>query len=149
MRVDFFFSINIFVEGREDKIFIKWLLGDVLSELDVDVKECEGKNCQEAVARGYETDGMKLIISDRDYKFIYSAYEKELKVIEKSAIEGFYLRVEERKIKEVYQQIDKLEKSKIKNETYKYKQYYYFYPLFISLLSLMFYVYLRNKRGSE
>ena len=51
-------------------------------------------------------------------------------------------------LKEVYKKIDELEKSKIKNETFTYKNYYYFYPLFIALLSLLLYVYLRNKRGS-
>ncbi len=51
-------------------------------------------------------------------------------------------------LKEVYKKIDALEKSEIKNETFSYKKYYYFYPLFIALLSLLFYVYLRNKRGS-
>ncbi|QOP43118.1 VWA domain-containing protein [Sulfurimonas sediminis] len=51
-------------------------------------------------------------------------------------------------LKEVYEKIDELEKSEIKNETFSYKNYYYFYPLFIALLSLLLYVYLRNKRGS-
>ena len=48
----------------------------------------------------------------------------------------------------VYKQINKLEKSEIKNETFTYLKYYYFYPLFIGLISLMLYIYLRNKRGS-
>jgi Ca-activated chloride channel family protein len=47
----------------------------------------------------------------------------------------------------VYEKIDALEKSEIKNETFTYLKYYYIYPLFVSLLSLMLYVYLRNKRG--
>jgi len=51
-------------------------------------------------------------------------------------------------LKEVYAKINELEKSEIKNETFSYKNYYYFYPLFIALLSLLFYVYIRNKRGS-
>ena len=50
-------------------------------------------------------------------------------------------------LKEVYKKIDELEKSEIKNETFTYLKYYYTYPLFISLISLMLYVYLRNKRG--
>ena len=50
-------------------------------------------------------------------------------------------------LKKVYETIDKLESSKIKNETFTYLKYYYFYPLFIGLISLMLYVYLRNKRG--
>lgn len=51
-------------------------------------------------------------------------------------------------LKEVYKKIDELEKSEIKNETFSYKNYYYFFPLFIALLSLLLYVYMRNKRGS-
>jgi Ca-activated chloride channel family protein len=47
----------------------------------------------------------------------------------------------------VYKKIDELEKSEIKNERYTYLKYYYFYPLFIGLIALMLYVYLRNKRG--
>jgi len=48
---------------------------------------------------------------------------------------------------EVYKKIDELEKSEIKNETFTYLHYYYFYPLFIGFISLMLYIYLRNKRG--
>jgi len=48
----------------------------------------------------------------------------------------------------VYKQINKLEKSEIKNETFTYLKYYYFYPLFVGLIALMLYIYLRNKRGS-
>ncbi|WP_324171056.1 VWA domain-containing protein [Sulfurimonas sp.] len=51
-------------------------------------------------------------------------------------------------LEEVYAMIDKLEKSKIQAQTFSYIKYYYTYPLFLSLLSLMLYVYLRNKRGS-
>jgi Ca-activated chloride channel family protein len=50
-------------------------------------------------------------------------------------------------LKEVYKTIDKLEKSEIRGESFTNLKYYYQFPLFISLLSLMLYVYLRNKRG--
>ena len=49
-------------------------------------------------------------------------------------------------LKFIYEKIDKLEKSEIKNETFSYLNYYYFYPLFVAFVSLMLYVYLRNKR---
>jgi len=52
-------------------------------------------------------------------------------------------------LKAVYERIDELEKVDIKNETFTYLKYYYFYPLFIALLSLMLYIYLRNRRGSN
>lgn len=50
-------------------------------------------------------------------------------------------------LKEVYKKIDELEKSEIKSESFTYIKYYYAFPLFISLISLMLYVFLRNKRG--
>jgi Ca-activated chloride channel family protein len=48
----------------------------------------------------------------------------------------------------VYAKIDALEKAEIKNESYTSIEYYYVYPLFLALLSLMLYVYLRNKQGA-
>ena len=48
---------------------------------------------------------------------------------------------------DVYKKIDELEKSEIKTESFTYLKYYYLYPLFIAFISLMLYVYLRNKRG--
>lgn len=48
---------------------------------------------------------------------------------------------------DIYKEIDALEKSEIKSETFTYLKYYYMYPLFIALLSLMFYSFLRNKRA--
>lgn len=50
-------------------------------------------------------------------------------------------------LKSVYNKIDELEKSEIKNESFTYQNYYYVLPLFISLISLMLYVFMRNKRG--
>jgi len=50
-------------------------------------------------------------------------------------------------LKAVYQKIDELEKSEIKSESFTYLKYYYVYPLFIALISLMLYTFLRNKRG--
>jgi len=50
-------------------------------------------------------------------------------------------------LKEVYKTIDALEKSEIKGESFSYIKYYYHFPLLISFLSLMLYIYLRNKRG--
>ena len=52
-------------------------------------------------------------------------------------------------LQEIYKKINKLEKVKIKNETFSYLHYFYFYPLFIGLITLLLYVYLRNKRGAQ
>lgn len=50
-------------------------------------------------------------------------------------------------LKQIYAQIDELEKSDIDTNSYTYKSYYYLYPVFIGLMSLLLYVYLRNRRG--
>jgi len=52
-------------------------------------------------------------------------------------------------LKAVYAKIDELEKVEIKNESYTYLKYYYVYPLFLGFISLMLYVYLRNKDGGH
>jgi len=52
-------------------------------------------------------------------------------------------------LKEIYKKIDTLEKSEIKNESFTYMKYYYIYPLFLGFISLMLYIYLRNKRGAN
>jgi Ca-activated chloride channel family protein len=52
-------------------------------------------------------------------------------------------------LEEVYKLIDKLEKSQIQNESFSYLEYYYIYPLFLGFLSLMLYVYMRNKIGTN
>lgn len=51
------------------------------------------------------------------------------------------------RLQEVYKKIDELEKSEIQGESFTLTHYYYQFPLFVALLSLMLYVYLRNKRG--
>jgi Ca-activated chloride channel family protein len=50
-------------------------------------------------------------------------------------------------LQDVYKKIDELEKSEIKSESFNYLHYYFIYPLFIGFISLMLYIYLRNKRG--
>jgi len=47
----------------------------------------------------------------------------------------------------IYETINSLEKSKIDQNRVVLKEYYYFYPLFISFLALLFFVYHQNKRG--
>lgn len=50
-------------------------------------------------------------------------------------------------LENIYKKIDELETSEIKAQTFSYIKYYYFYPLFISLISLLLYIFLKNKRG--
>jgi Ca-activated chloride channel family protein len=51
-------------------------------------------------------------------------------------------------LKKIYEMIDNLEKSKIEQNKVILKEYYFFYPLMISFLSLLFFVYLKNKKGN-
>ncbi|MEY3091049.1 MAG: hypothetical protein RL113_1365, partial [Pseudomonadota bacterium] len=50
-------------------------------------------------------------------------------------------------LSEIYEQIDKLEATKIDNKKIVQHTYLYIYPLFLSLLSLLFFIYLRNSKG--
>jgi Ca-activated chloride channel family protein len=49
-------------------------------------------------------------------------------------------------LKDIYVAIDKLEKSKIDQNKIVVKEYYFFYPLMFSFLSLLFFVYFKNRR---
>ncbi len=49
-------------------------------------------------------------------------------------------------LEEIYEHINKLEKSKIDQNKIILKEYYFFFPLFIAFLSLVFYVFLKNRR---
>lgn len=49
------------------------------------------------------------------------------------------------RLKNIYKTIDKLEKSKIKSNKYIKKHYYFSYPLNLAMLTLLLYLYLRNK----
>jgi len=47
----------------------------------------------------------------------------------------------------VYDEIDKLEATKIDNKKIVQHTYLYIYPLFLAILSLLLFIYLRNSRG--
>jgi len=49
-------------------------------------------------------------------------------------------------LEEIYNTIDGLEKSEIEQNKIIVKEYYFFYPLIVSFLSLLFFVYFKNKR---
>lgn len=50
-------------------------------------------------------------------------------------------------LSKVYEEIDRLEKSKITASDFVKKEYLYMYPLFIAILSLLFYLYYRYREG--
>lgn len=49
-------------------------------------------------------------------------------------------------LKDIYTTINQLEKSKIDQNKIIVKEFYFFYPLMLSFLSLLFFVYFKNKR---
>ena len=49
-------------------------------------------------------------------------------------------------LKQIYNTIKKKKKSKIQRHKIVLKEYYFFYPLFISFLSLLLFVYIKNKK---
>lgn len=51
-------------------------------------------------------------------------------------------------LKKVYTMIDQLEKSEIDSEKYIKKSYFFQYPLFLAFISLLFFTFLLNKRGT-
>lgn len=48
-------------------------------------------------------------------------------------------------LKEIYKEIDNLEKSEIETNKITLKEYLFFYPLFLAVISLIFFIYLKNK----
>ena len=73
--------------------------------------------------------------------------EDYLKLISYKTDGQFFAASNKDALKEIYEKIDRLEKSKIESEKYIKKSYYYEYPLFLAFLALLFYTYLLNKRG--
>jgi Ca-activated chloride channel family protein len=61
----------------------------------------------------------------------------------------FYAAETKNALKKIYADIDRLETSKIKSKKIVQNDYYYTYPLFVSILALLFFVYLRTAKGLE
>ncbi len=60
----------------------------------------------------------------------------------------FFAANSKEQLRDIYNEIDKLEKSEIKSDKFIQKTYLYQYPLFLSLIFLLLYLYLINKRGA-
>jgi len=50
-------------------------------------------------------------------------------------------------LNKIYDEIDKLEASKLNNKRVVEHTYFYLYPLFLAILSLLLFIYFRNQRG--
>jgi len=76
------------------------------------------------------------------------AYDRRLLefIAEESGGASYYA-ADAEALKQVYEKIDRLEKSKIARDDYTFKAYFYIYPLFVAFFTLLMYVYMRNRRG--
>jgi Ca-activated chloride channel family protein len=58
----------------------------------------------------------------------------------------FFLARDGTELEKIYEYIDKLEKREIKDTTYTIKEYLYFYPLLLAILSLTIFITIKNRR---
>lgn len=56
-----------------------------------------------------------------------------------------YIAYSKEDLNDIYKQIDSLEKSKIDNNKITLKEYLFFYPLFLAIISLILFVFLKNR----
>ena len=66
--------------------------------------------------------------------------------LSKSSGGKFYIANSKSDLESIYNNINKLEKSKIQQNKIVLKEYYFIYPLFIAFFTLIFFVFLKNKR---
>jgi len=60
----------------------------------------------------------------------------------------FYKAYESRQLEKIYEEIDRLEKSEIRDTGYTFKEYYFQYPLALSFVTLLLYIILRRRRAN-
>ena len=70
-----------------------------------------------------------------------------LKALANAGHGKFFAAQDKGTLKKIYAQIDKLETSKIKSKKIVQHQYYYIYPLFVAIISLLLFIYFRTTRG--
>ncbi len=73
--------------------------------------------------------------------------KEHLQIIANKSGGQFFSANDKDALKEIYNKIDQLEKSKIESEKYIKKSYYFEYPLFLAFVALLLFIYLRNIRG--
>ncbi len=73
--------------------------------------------------------------------------EIKLRKIAKETKGAFFSAKDKESLKKIYDKIDSMEKSEIKSGKYVHKEYLFELPLFISVMCLLIYLYLINKRG--
>lgn len=73
--------------------------------------------------------------------------EETLSSIAKETGGKYYAAYSAEQLQGIYAEINRLEKSELKAQSYLHKDYYYTYFLFVSLMSLLVYLLIRSKKG--
>lgn len=73
--------------------------------------------------------------------------EESLAKIAKETGGEHYAAYSAEQLKNIYKEINRLEKSELKGEQYLHKSYFYTYFLFVSLMSLLLYLVIRSRKG--
>ena len=94
------------------------------------------------VAKKYHIKIYTVAIGDQK-----SIDENLLKKISKKSKGRYFFATDAKTLKKVYNEIDELEKSKIKSGKFIKKDELFIYPLFVAVLALLWFIYLYSKRG--
>ncbi|WP_456430820.1 vWA domain-containing protein [Nitratifractor sp.] len=102
------------------------------------------------------TDEILRLIADSDVKLYtigigsYRDFDAGyLQALAKAGHGKFYAAADRNALVRIYADIDRLETSKIKSKTIVRKRYYYIYPLFVAIMALLFFIYLRSSKEVE
>jgi Ca-activated chloride channel family protein len=98
----------------------------------------------EKLAKKYDIKIYTIGIGSKNSLF----YQNSLSQISKHSGGKSFVANSKDDLKEIYEHINKLEKSEIEQNKIVLKEYYFFYPLLVSFLSLVFFVFLKNKKGN-
>jgi Ca-activated chloride channel family protein len=72
-----------------------------------------------------------------------------LKALAQAGHGKFYAASNRQMLQKIYEDIDRLETSRIKSKKIVQHEYLYLYPLFVAILALLFFIYLRTAKGVE
>ncbi|HFC03291.1 MAG TPA: VWA domain-containing protein [Nitratifractor salsuginis] len=101
-------------------------------------------------------DEIRRLISDSDVKLYtigigsYRDFDAPyLKALAQAGHGKFFAASNRQTLQKIYDAIDKLETSKLKSKKIVQHDYLYIYPLFIAILAMLFFIYLRTAKGVE
>ncbi|WP_292658810.1 VWA domain-containing protein [Nitratifractor sp.] len=101
-------------------------------------------------------DEIRRLISDSDVKLYtigigsYRDFDAPyLKALAQAGHGKFFAASNRQTLQKIYEAIDRLETSKLKSKKIVQHDYLYIYPLFVAILALLFFIYLRTAKGVE